>query len=62
MIGLIAEDFIDQGMPEVVEYDPDGITVRGLDYSKIAALLIPVIKRQKDRIDSLENRLAALES
>ena len=62
MIGLIAEDFIDQGMPEVVEYDTDGITVRGLDYSKITALLIPVIKRQKERIDSLENRLAALES
>jgi len=62
MIGLIAEDFIDQGMPEVVEYDLDGVTVRGLDYSKITALLIPVIKRQKERIDSLENRLAALES
>jgi hypothetical protein len=61
-IGLIAEEFSESGLPEVVIYDEDGVTVRGLDYSKIGMLLLPIVKRQKERIDSLEERIATLEN
>lgn len=60
-LGFIAEDFEDNGVSEVVIYNEDG-TVQGLDYSKIAVILLPLIKQQKDKIDKLEQRLALLEN
>jgi hypothetical protein len=59
--GLIAEEFEENGVPEVVVYNEDG-TVQGLDYSKISALLFPLVRRQKEKIEELENRIALLEN
>jgi len=58
--GAIAEDFVDRGISEVVAFGLDG-KIDGIEYNKIAVLLIPLIKQQKDRIEDLEKRIALLE-
>jgi hypothetical protein len=59
--GAIAEDFVDRGISEVIAFSPDG-SIDGIEYNKIAVLLIPLIKQQKDRIEDLESRIALLEN
>lgn len=55
-LGLIAEDFIEAGLGHLVSRNADG-EVDGLDYSRISALLIPLIKKLKDRVDALEGAI-----
>lgn len=52
-LGLIAEDFVEAGLGHLVSRNADG-EIDGLDYSRISALLIPLIKKLKDRVDALE--------
>lgn len=60
-IGAVAEDFEDAGLHEFVVYDQFGQT-SGLQYDRIGAALIPIVREQRDRIEALESRLEALEA
>lgn len=64
--GVIAEEVRDAGLDEFVVYDANG-EVEGVMYDRLGVALIPVVKRQRDRltaqadrIDELEAKLAAL--
>ena len=58
-IGLIAQE-VEAVLPQVVSTGADGY--KSVDYGKLTALLIEVAKAQQARIDSLEDRLAAIEA
>ena len=59
-IGLIAEEVDEVGLKHVVIYDAEG-RPDALAYDRLVAPLIQVVKDQKERIDALEARVAALE-
>ena len=74
-IGLIAEE-VATVLPELVAYEPDGTTVRGLRYAPLVAVLIEAAKTQQDaleaatetveaqrvELDALNDRVARLEA
>ena len=60
-IGVVAED-VDQIVPEVVSHDPETHEVQGVDYSRLAALLIEAVKSQQAEIERLNTRIAQLTS
>ncbi len=60
-IGVVAED-VDQVLPEVVSHDPKTQEVQGVDYSKLAALLIEAVKSQQAEIQQLKAQIAQLAS
>jgi uncharacterized coiled-coil protein SlyX len=74
-LGLIAEE-VATVLPELVVYEADGTTVRGLRYGPLVGVLIEAAKaqqaaldaasdtvaRQQDEIESLSDRLARLEA
>jgi hypothetical protein len=60
-IGVVAED-IDQVVPEVVSHDPKTHEVEGVDYSKLAALLIEAVKSQQAEIQKLKVQITQLAS
>jgi hypothetical protein len=45
-IGVVAED-VAQVIPEVVSFDPETHEIQGVDYSRLAALLIEAVKSQQ---------------
>ncbi len=53
-IGLIAED-VGRVIPEVVEYESNGIDAKSVRYDRIVALLIEVVKDQQFQIDYLKD-------
>ena len=59
-IGLIAEEVDEVGLKHVVVYDAEG-RPDALAYDRLVAPLIQVVKDQRERIDALEARVAALE-
>lgn len=59
--GVIAEEVAAAGLGQFVIYGEDGQT-EGVMYDRLWTELIPVVKAQRDRIDALESRLAALEA
>lgn len=59
--GMVAEEVEAAGLTEFVQYGTDG-EVEGLMYDRLGVALIPIVARQRDRIDDLERRLQALES
>lgn len=63
--GMIAEDLVEAGLEMYVQYgapDENGHReVEGIEYEKVWTLLIPIVKKQKEQIASLEERLARLE-
>jgi hypothetical protein len=60
-IGLVAED-VNRVVPEVVSRDPDTHEVQGVDYSRLAALLIEAVKSQQAEIQQLKGRIEQLTS
>lgn len=64
--GLIAEDLVDLGLEMYVQYgEPDEQghrEVEGIQYDRIWTLLIPVVRKQRDKIQSLEERIFKLEN
>lgn len=58
-IGVIAED-VAEVVPEVVSRDPDTNEVQGVDYSRLAALLIEAVKTQQAEIQQLKARVQEL--
>jgi hypothetical protein len=55
-IGVVAED-VDRIVPEVVSHDPVTYEVQGVDYSRLAALLIEAVKSQQVEIERLSTRI-----
>ncbi len=60
-IGLIAEDLQDLGLSSLINLDDEGIADY-VHYDKLSIYNIKMIQMQQERINQLENRLAALES
>ena len=60
-IGVVAED-VNRVVPEVVSSDPDTHEVQGVDYSRLAALLIEAVKSQQAEIQQLKARIEQLTS
>jgi hypothetical protein len=60
-IGVVAED-VDQIVPELVSRDPKTHEVQGVDYSRLAALLIEAVKAQEAEIRQLRLEVGQLRS
>lgn len=62
-IGMMAEHLVDAGLGLFVEYETDGITPAGINYTLFGAVAAVVIGRaQEDRMNKLEARIVALET
>ncbi|HWO56721.1 MAG TPA: tail fiber domain-containing protein, partial [bacterium] len=55
-IGLIAEE-VGAVIPEVVQYETNGVDAAALDYGRLVAVLIEAIKEQQRQIDLLNRKL-----
>ena len=53
--GMIAEDLRDAGLEYLVQYGEDN-EVEGINYDRVALLLIPLVKKLKERIEELESK------
>ncbi len=60
VVGFVAEELVDIGLEEYVEFNEDGL-VQSIAYDRLTAAIIPVLKYQQEKIESLEARLALLE-
>jgi len=59
-IGVIAEE-VGAVVPELVTYEANGKDARGVDYSRLTALLIEAVKQQQAEIEKQEAKLAKQE-
>ena len=57
MVGLVAQE-VEKVLPEVVFEDNEGI--KSLAYGNIVDLLVECIKKQDERIETLEKKLEEL--
>ena len=57
-VGVIAEE-VGKVVPEVVTYEDNGKDARGVDYSRLTALLIEAVKQQQREIRDLKSELRA---
>ena len=55
-IGLIAEE-VGKVIPEVVQFEENGVDAKSVDYARLVALLIEGMKEQQLQIDDLRKRL-----
>jgi hypothetical protein len=55
-IGVIAEE-VGAVVPEVVSFEQNGKDARGVDYSRLTALLIEAVKQQQREIRDLKSEL-----
>lgn len=55
-IGLIAEE-VGEVVPQVVQYEENGVDAQSIDYARLVALLIEGMKEQQQRIEALEKKL-----
>jgi trimeric autotransporter adhesin len=55
-IGVIAEE-VGKVVPEVVTYEENGKDARGVDYSRLTALLIEAVKQEHQEISALRTQL-----
>ena len=56
-IGVIAEE-VSAVVPEVVQYEDNGKDARGVDYSRLTALLIEAVKQQQKQIAAQQKQIA----
>lgn len=57
--GAIADEFHDAGLSQFVTYDQNG-EVEGLAYDRVGVALLPIVRKQRDKIADLEAKLEAL--
>ncbi len=55
-VGLIAEE-VGEVLPEVVQYEENGVDAQSMDYARLTALLIEAVKEQQKHIEALEKKL-----
>ena len=53
--GLIAED-VDKILPNLVSHDNEG-KARGIQYTKLTAVLLEAIKEQQEQINDLKSKI-----
>ncbi|AZS49225.1 chromosome segregation protein [Bacillus phage vB_BpsS-140] len=58
--GFIAEDLADNGLEMFVQRSGDG-EIEGIEYDRLAVMTIPIIKKQKQGLDTLELKNQLLE-
>ncbi len=58
-IGLIAED-VGAVIPEIVQYEDNGIDARSVDYARLVAVLIEAVKEQQSQIHQMAQQLEQL--
>jgi hypothetical protein len=56
-IGVIAEDLIELGLSDYVDFDEKTGLPSGVDYSKIGISLIPIIKNLKNELEILKTKV-----
>lgn len=59
-MGMIAEE-VGEVLPEIVEYEEDGVYTSGMDYSKLTPLLVEALKELRSENQALKQRIEALE-
>ena len=63
--GLIAEDLVDAGLEMFVEYgapNENGVReIESIEYDRLWIMLIPLVRKQKEKIEELESRIKILE-
>jgi hypothetical protein len=59
-IGLIAEE-VGAVIPEVVDYEANGVDAMSVDYSRLVPLLIEAIKAQQQEIEGLRTEISNLQ-
>jgi len=60
-IGVIAEE-IGEVVPEVVEFEANGIDAKSVNYGHLAALLIEAMKEQQAQIRQLQSEMHDLQT
>ncbi len=60
-LGMIAEE-VGEVLPEIVQYEENGIDATGMDYSKLTPLLVEAVKALKKENDKLQEQNNRLES
>ena len=58
---MIAEE-VGQVVPEIVSYEANGKDARGVDYTRLTALLIEAVKEQQAKINALEAEVKGLKA
>ncbi|MBD3299288.1 MAG: hypothetical protein GF341_11575 [candidate division Zixibacteria bacterium] len=58
-IGLIAED-VGAVIPEIVQYEDNGVDARSVDYARLVAVLIEAVKEQQIQIHQMARQLDQL--
>jgi hypothetical protein len=56
-VGMLAEE-VGAVLPEIVGYEENGIDATGMDYGKLAPLLIEAVKALKEQTDKQQEQLA----
>jgi hypothetical protein len=59
-MGMIAEE-VGKIIPEIVQYESNGLDASGMDYGKLTPVLLEAIKVQQSMIEELQKRVAILE-
>ncbi|UCF42273.1 MAG: tail fiber domain-containing protein [Planctomycetota bacterium] len=59
-VGMIAEE-VGEVLPEIVDYEEDGMYTAGMDYSKLTPLLVEAVKALKNELDEREKQDAERE-
>jgi hypothetical protein len=60
-IGMVAEE-VGEILPDVVDYEDNGVDAKALDYGRLVALLIEALKEQQAKIAELEEAFAQTRS
>ena len=58
-IGFIAEE-VGAVLPEIVEFEENGVDAKGLDYTRIPAVLVEAVKEQQEIIDAQQAQIDEL--
>jgi len=58
-VGMVAEE-VGKVLPEIVEYEENGIDATGMDYGKLTPLLVEAVKALKTEVDQLQKENADL--
>ncbi len=58
-IGLIAEE-VGQVIPEIVQYEENGVDAQSVDYARLVAVLIEAVKEQQTDIEDLQREVRML--
>lgn len=59
-LGMIAEE-VGKVVPEVVDFEENGIDAQGLDYARLTVLLVEAMEEQQKEIELFKKKINRLE-